>query len=486
MEILGNRMAEAALEKMTDEWAKGWPIVIASLVGIALCLSPLPYWALIIIGPELAKEFGWSREVITAGFLFMTSGVLIGAPVAGQLVDRYGARRVLLPSIIALGLGTIGFSMMTADPRVFYLIFFITAVLGSATLPITWTKAIVNNFDRHRGLALGIALTGTGLYGFVASPSIQAMINAFGWRWAYVGVGMLPLVLSLPLAFLLFKDEKESRQLAEVDTSSERSLMSWIWIPILIAVALCTVVILVLGQENGAVKAILLMAAFFMTYLGYVFFKSGGPDVSPMPGLTVREIYSNYRLWIILFCFMLLGAVVSGIIANSKFILLDKGYTANQSASLLIGAGVIGLSTMVGRLVGGYLVDRIWAPLIGFVFLSVPALGCWILMGDFPVGMNVVALILVGLAAGVEFDLMGYFVSRYFGMKSYGRIYGLVYAVFGLGSGTSPIIFNLIRGMDPDYSTVLLMASFGFLIGGALLLTLGKYRDFGLDPHAHP
>jgi len=100
----------------------------------------------------------------------MTSGVLIGAPVAGQLVDRYGARRVLLPSIVALGLGTIGFSMMTADPRVFYLIFFVTAVLGSATLPITWTKAIVNNFDRHRGLALGIALTGTGLYGFVASP----------------------------------------------------------------------------------------------------------------------------------------------------------------------------------------------------------------------------------------------------------------------------------------------------------------------------
>jgi len=67
-------------------------------------------------------------------------------------------------------------------------------------------------------------------------------------------------------------------------------------------------------------------------------------------------------------------------------------------------------------------------------------------MGDFPVGMNVIALILVGLAAGVEFDLMAYFVSRYFGMKSYGRIYGLIYAAFGLGSGTSPIIFNLIRG----------------------------------------
>ena len=140
---------------------------------------------------------------------------------------------------------------------------------------------------------------------------------------------------------------------------------------------------------------------------------------------------------------------------------------------------------MVGRLVGGYLVDRVWAPLIGFIFLSVPAIGCWILMGDYPVALNVVALIMVGLAAGVEFDLMAYFVSRYFGMKSYGRIYGLIYAAFGLGSGTSPIIFNLIRGDSPDYSNVLLLASFGFIIGGALLLTLGKYKDFGPDAHAH-
>ena len=478
-------MSEAVEETAQGEWARGWPIVLASLVGIALCLSPLPYWALIVIADELIKEFGWTRPIAMAGLLFMTSGVLIGAPVAGQLVDRYGARKVLLPSIVALSLGTMAFSQISADPRLFYLIFFVTALLGSATLPITWTKAIVNNFDRYRGLALGIALTGTGLYGFIATPSIQAMINAFGWRWAYVGVGLLPLIFSLPLAFLLFKDEKEDRQMADMDRSAQRPLMSWIWIPLLIAVALCAVVITVLSMPGGATYAVLLMAAFFLAYVAYVYLNARHQEVSPMPGLTIREIYSGYRLWVILFCFMLLGAVVSGIIANSKFILLDKGYTANEAASLFIGAGVIGLSTMVGRLIGGYLVDHIWAPLIGFVFLSVPAVGCWILMGDYPVALNVLALVLVGLAAGVEFDLMAYFVSRYFGMKSYGRIYGLIYAAFGLGSGTSPIIFNLIRGTDPDYSNVLLLASFGFLIGGAALLSLGKYRDFGLDPHAH-
>ena len=461
------------------EWARGWPIVLASLVGIALCLSPLPYWALIIIGPELAAEFGWSRVVISAGFLFMTAGVLIGAPVAGQLVDRYGARKVLLPSIVALGLGVAAFSQMTANPTVFYLIFFVTAFFGSATLPVTWSKAIVNNFDINRGLALGIALTGTGLFGFVASPSIQAMINAFGWRTAYVILGLLPLLISLPLALLLFKDKKEDSHLAGLTHDPEaRSLVSWIWQPVLLAGVLCGAMLWLLSGPNGAVQVIWLMGAVLLSYLGYVFFKSRNEADSTLPGLTVREVFADYRFWIIFLAFLLLGACVSGIIANSKNILLDKGYSANESASWLIGAGVIGLSTLFGRLLGGWLADRIWAPMVGFVFLSIPAIGCWILMQSFGVGANTLALVMVGLAAGVEFDLMAYFVSRYFGIKSYGRIYGLVYAAFGLGSGTSPILFNLIRGDAADYSEVLALVAVGFVVGAGALLLLGRYRDF--------
>jgi len=469
-----------------DEWARGWPIVLASLVGIALCLSPLPYWALIVIGEELAKEFKWTRQVITAGFLFMTAGVLIGAPVAGQLVDRYGARKILLPSILALGLGTATFSQMTANPNIFYLIFFVTAFLGSATLPITWSKAIVNNFDINRGLALGIALTGTGLFGFIATPSIQAMINAFGWRWAYVGVGLLPILISFPLAVFLFRDEKEDRQLASrIDQGDSKSLLSWIWIPVMVAITLCAVIIFLLGRPGGAVQVIWLMLGFLILYLGYVFVTSREKNETDLQGLSVRQVYADYRFWVIFLAFIILGACVSGIIANSKFILLDKGYTANQSSSFLIGAGVIGLSTMGGRLIGGYLADRIWAPLIAFVFMTVPAFGCWILMQNFGVGVNTIALVLVGLAAGVEFDLMAYFVSRYFGMKSYGRIYGLIYAAFGLGSGTSPIVFNLLKGGDADYSRVLVLVAFGFIIGGTILLSLGKYRDFGEGMSAH-
>jgi len=456
----------------SDEWAKGWPIVLASLVGIMLCLSPLPYWALAVIGEELGKEFGWNRPTITAGFLYMTAGVLVSAPIAGLLVDKIGARKVLLPSIVALGLGTMSFAMMTPDPRVFYFIFFVTAVLGTGTLPITWTKAIVNNFDRYRGLALGIALTGTGLYGFVATPSIQFMIDHFGWRTAYVSVGILPILFSLPIAYVLFKDEKEEASLKMSETNGVGKLLlmgAGFAVALFVSMQIVTTV-------GGFVGVIALMAVFLAAYLILVYMRNdkGNAGVS---GLTIRETMMNYRFWVILFSFLLLGAVVSGIIANSKYILLDKNYTPQGATHLFLGAGVIGLSTLAGRILGGWLVDHFWAPLIAFVFMSLPAIGCLILAGDMGTGMNVLALVLVGLAAGVEFDLMAYFVSRYFGMKSYALIYGLIYAAFGLGSGTSPIIFNILRGDDEDYSNVLKLVAIGFVIGATLLLTLGKYRN---------
>jgi len=465
-------------QTVKGEWENGWPIVLSSLIGVALCLSPLPYWALIVIGPELGQDFGWSRAITSAGFLFMTAGVLIGAPVVGRLVDRYGSRKVLLPSIIALGIGTALFSQMTANPIVFYTIFFVTAFLGSATLPITWSKAIVNNFDKYRGLALGVALTGTGLFGFIATPTIQALIDSFGWRTAYVCVGLLPILFSFPFAYFLFHDKKEAKALAELDVSNLPSLGSWIWQPVLVTVALFAAMIFVITQF-GPFYVVILMAAVLLLYLIYSFLGAeAASTTSVQPGLTLKQAFLDYRFWVILFAIMLLGAVISGIIANAKYMLLDKGYSAQQATSFFTGAGVIALSVLVGRFVGGFLVDHIWAPLVAFVFLSVPAIGCYILMLDMSVSWNVMAMILVGFAAGVEFDLIAYFISRYFGMRSYGQIYGLIYAAFGLGSGTSPVIFNLIRGDDPDYSRVLQYAAIGFVVGATMCLFLGKYRDF--------
>ena len=409
----------------SGEWAKGWPIVLSSLIGIALCLSPLPYYSLISLMPVLSEEFGWTIAQTSGGFLCMTIGVLLGAPVAGYLTDRFGARKVLLPSIVLLGLGMMSFSLMNGSLWVFYAIFTTMSFLGVGTLPITWSKAIVNNFDKQRGLALGVALLGTGLYGFLAPAYVQGLVDKSGWQTAYIGVGILPLILSFPLAFFLFRDHKEEAALADR--------------------------------------------------------KKGVANFVDLPGLTMPQVLRDYRFYIILISFLVLGAAVSGILANSKVILMDKGYSPQQASDYFIGAGVIGLSVIVGRVIGGIIVDYVWAPLVAFVFMSLPALACYLLMQDGSVAINTLALVLTGLAAGVEYDLMAYLVSRYLGMRSYGRVYGFIYASFGLGSGASPLVYNKIREATGDYDAILWIAMIGFLIGATMLLFLGRYRDFNTE-----
>lgn len=465
-----------------QEWARGWPIVLASFIGIGLCLSPLPYYATITIAPELGQVFGWDRVTTTSAFIFMTAGVLVGAPVAGSLTDRFGARRVLLPTIVMLGIGTGALGLTTSNPLVFYTIFYLAAVLGSGTLPLTWSKAIVNNFDKSRGLALGIALTGTGVYGFLAPPFIRVLIDTFDWRVAYMAVGLLPIVLSLPLAIAFFRDGKEEAALAQSEKATFGT-RDWL-IPVGLIIGIFLIIVTAL-QTVGVIWTALLMIGFLLAFIAWETAREKPDTVAALPGLTLRQSVRDYRFWVILTAFLVLGACVSGIIINTINILLDKGYSPQLASSAYAGLGLIGFSVIVGRLIGGIVVDFVWAPLVAFVFMGVPAVGCWILMQDMGQAYNSLAIILVGVAAGVEFDLMAFLVSRYLGMKAYGRIYSFVYVAFGIGSGTAGAIFNAIRGDAQNYNSVLLYALFGFLFGATILLSLGKYRDFGPDAAGH-
>ncbi|MBC6402440.1 MAG: MFS transporter [Hyphomonadaceae bacterium] len=458
-----------------SEWAKGWPIVLASFVGIGLCLSPLPYYATITIAPGLGEEFGWDRVTTASVFIFMTAGVLVGAPIAGSLTDRFGARRVLIPAIIMLGIGTGALGLTSDNPRVFYTIFYAMAVAGSGTLPLTWSKAIVNNFDKSRGLALGFALTGTGVYGLLAPPFVQFVMDETNWRVAYFVVGLLPIILSLPLALIFFRDHKEETALADRMESKPDS-SSWL-IPLIIVPGVWGLIVLSLGTVGVIWTAILMVGLL----LGFIALETGRETPgreSDLPGLTLRQTVCDFRFWVILTAFLMLGACVSGIIINIINILLDKGYSPGLASSSYAGLGLIGFSVIVGRLLGGFIVDHVWAPLVAFIFMGVPAIGCFILMQDLPQIYNSLAIILFGVAAGVEFDLMAYLVSRYMGMKAYGKIYSFVYAAFGIGSGTAGAIFNAIRGDAANYNGALTCALVGFIAGATILLSLGKYRNF--------
>ena len=398
-----------------DEFRRGWKIVLSSLLGIGLGLSPLPYYTLGVFAPHLTAAFGWPIDRIMFGLTVMTLMVLWAAPLTGLLAQKYGVRRIAITSIILFSLAFMSLGLMTNSLTHFYLTWALIAIVGAGTLPITFTRAVNGWFDRKRGFALGLSLMGTGIFGFFSKGLTAALIDAVGWRGAYVGLGLLPLLIALPAALLLLRES-----------------------PVV--------------QAEGEAAA-----------------------VHP-GGLTLRQTLLDWRFWLMAIGFFIISFALGGIPPNLEKILSDTGMPLSTVLGL---TSLVGLSAIAGRVIGGWLVDAFWAPAIAFFMLAMPAISCWLLAGsDLDTTNAAVAILLVGFALGVEFDLMAFMLGRYFGLKSYTMSYAILYVFFSLGAGFGPWAFASRYGIDGSYAPALTLAAVALVLVAASFLLLGRYREF--------
>jgi MFS family permease len=240
------------------EFRLGWGVVLSALVGIGLGLSPVPFYTIGMLAPELHKAFGWEFGTIMGGLPIMTLGVLVASPAVGMLADRFGVRRVALISIVLFSLSFMSFALSNGSIELFYLNWGVMALCGAGTLPVTWTRAVNNRFDLHKGLALGLSLLGTGLFGFFVKPLTAWLILAYGWRSAYLVVGAMPLLLALPIAYFFFHDAEQ------------------------------------VGENAAQRRA------------------SAALRSQATPGLTMRQALRDWRFWCLAIAFMLIAFAVGG------------------------------------------------------------------------------------------------------------------------------------------------------------------------------
>ncbi len=397
------------------EFRTGWPIVVAAMFGIALGLSPLPFYTIGVFAPHLARAFGWSMGEIMGGLTVTTIMVLWAGPLVGYLATIWPVRRVAIGSLILFSLAFMSLGLSTGSLAQYYLTFALVAILGAGTLPITWTRLVNQTFDRGKGLALGISLMGTGIFGFFSKPLTAWLIAQFGWRGAFVGIGALPLTIAVPIALALFHDRPAS---------------------------------------TG----------------------NGGGSQTATTGLSLAETLRDRRFWTMGFGFMIVSFALAGPAPNLEKILSLSGIPPAQIIRL---TSLIGLSALAGRFIGGLLVDRFWAPAVAFVLLTLPAIACALLASsDLTFARAAWSISLIGFALGVEYDLMAFFIARYFGMRSYTAIYGILYVFFSLGAGFGPLLFGLDYDRHGSYHLSLLGAVAALLVTGFSFLTLGRYRDF--------
>jgi MFS family permease len=171
----------------------------------------VPYTFGLFLKP-LSLEFGWRRQALSAGFSIAALTVAAASPGLGFLLDRYGPRRIILPCILIFSTAYASLALLTPHLLHFYLAFFVIGLVGNGTAYLGYSRAIASWFDRRRGLALSIMLAGGGCGAMLLPIIAQAVISHYGWRSAFVVLGILALIVGFPLSASLVRERPVAQQ----------------------------------------------------------------------------------------------------------------------------------------------------------------------------------------------------------------------------------------------------------------------------------
>lgn len=170
---------------------------------------------------------------------------------------------------------------------------------------------------------------------------------------------------------------------------------------------------------------------------------------------------------------------VLALLANFHPIGVSKGLDPALTVTTI---SIIGLSAAVGALVCGVLIDRFWAPIVGFAFNLLAAVGCVVLAltDGSPIALFACAA-LVGLGQGAENDLVAFIIARYFGLRNYSAIYGLTIIPMGIFVAAISSFIGWSFDAYGHYDYGLVLAGVAFALASVTYLALGRYPERPVD-----
>jgi MFS family permease len=400
-----------------------WWVVAASLIAQLVGSGAINIFAFSVFLKPVSNGLGIGRGVLSSALLLSTLMTAVGCLTFGALFDRGRIRAALLPAIALYALSVAALSLLQPALAVIYTLFGLSGFFGAGQTPLGYSKVISQWFNKQRGLALGIIQAGVGLGGIFVAQSAKFLINDFGWRKAYEGMGIIILLVAfLPVA--LFVREPvfvtSARRRAEQDPS-----------------------------QNKLVS-----------------------------GLTVADVLRSWQFWMLALAFFLIVVTANGPLVHAVALLTDRGISISKATTVLSAAG---LAMIVGRMLTGYCLDRFFGPYVAIVCIGGAMIGIALLASGAGGLVPIAGTILCGLGMGAEGDLLPYFVSRYFGIHSFGRVYGYLFAVFMIGVGVGPSLMGYSFDRWHSYGPMFIMFEFALFLACVIFLRLGPYR---FPPHA--
>ena len=387
----------------------GWTIIGISFVNLAITFGI--WYSFSVFFLAILKEFGWGRAASAGVFSTFLLVHSVAAIVIGSLIDRFGARGVIPLGSILVVVGLVASSRVHALYQL-YLFYGVVTAVGICSMGFLTHGIIIPNwFIRKRGLALGVAMSGIGVGMQIIVPITQSVISQYGWRTAYCVLAALVLIIVIPMnAIFQRKNPAEVGELPD-------------------------------GEKNPK------------THENHL---KEEPSMDPDPenvmtkDWTLRSTLKTRRFWFLFITFFFTPMAIQGTLIHQVAHVTDRGFSPETGAFFF---GLVGIMGSMGKILFGYLSDRIGREKAFTIGAGCAFMGVLNLMNVRPdLGVLLYGYaIFFGLGYGAIAPIFPARAADLFQGPHFGRIYGFLALSAGFGGGAGTWISGKVFDMTESY-----------------------------------
>jgi MFS family permease len=396
--------AALARARRAPRAAVRWRVVVGLFAVITCVASSLSAFGVFL--PVLTEAFGWSRGAVSAA---LTINMVVGGVVSfgvASIADRHGPRGVLLATVL---IGAAGFALVSRVGALWqlYLVYGVMVGTGTSSIYVLSTATVSRWFTARRGLALAIVLSGFNLGWVLGGPIAALLIEAFGWREAYVALGAIIAVVGGPAsAWVRYPDDARH------------------------------------GEADRAARG----------------------RTSARVGASFSTALADRRLWLLSAAWFFMGLVFMTVTVHSVPFARDLGLPLDRASLLLTAYGV---GAAVGRLAAGAAADGLGASVTVAVCLLLQALAVAALLASPPAVALAAAVVVFGVGAAGADTAFVKSVPEVFGMGALAMVVSVLSIGWRLGAGLGPAAAGFLHDATGTYTIAfaLCLVQLGVLAG---------------------
>jgi len=402
-------------------------VVLACMTGNMVSATPIIHGPFGNFLKPIAHEFGWPRAEVSGVLSLLAVITALAYPLVGRAADRFGPRRLIVAGNLVFGCLVIALGFVTPSVLLFYGLFALIGAAGALPSTMMFNRVVSGWFDKTRGAMLGTTSgLGNGIGATVMPLIALLLMQHFGWRGGYIGLGVIVLAFGFPVLFFLLKEP-----------------------PVAAAI-------------HDAPPA-------------------------PLQGMSLAEAAGTSTFWLMLTAIGLGAGCLTATLAHVVPILTDRSFPVGQ-ATLVVS--VWAMVTAVWQIVVGSLLDRTGSPKLVAPLYIVSLVG----MLTLELGRSLPVLVfggaLLGIGMGTEFGVLPYFISRYFGLRRFGAIAGVMYSAVVIAQGVTPYLMDFDFDHHHTYLLSLHVIDGVLVAGAAIIACLPRYvatqRLWRTEPAAEP